>query len=493
MDESLYNAKLSELFVRFPSVQKAGFGDAYKPGLGHMLDFASSLGDPQERFRTVHVAGTNGKGSVANMLASALAADGLKVGLYTSPHILDFRERMRIIDGSAAAPVALPGTCDGTRTFYPSPRAEMISREEVWDFICSREADFDELDLSFFEITTGMALWWFAERGVDVAVIEVGLGGRLDSTNIITPELSIVTGIGLDHCALLGDTRVLIAGEKAGIFKPGVPALVGSRDPETEPVFVRMALETGSRLVFADDFPLSDEESALLHRLDLQGEYQAENLRTALCALRLLGVEPSFDALEHTAARMDFHGRWELLRRDPDIICDIGHNPPALAKNFSQLEGYLSSGRYSRLFVVYGVMADKDLAGIIPLMPRDATFITVAPQTPRAMGEGELYARLSEAFASRTERLDCADSQPGEGAEGVVHSGDPQPGGSAEGVVHGGDSQPCEGSEGVIHGGTVAEGIGLALKMASRAPGSLIYVGGSTFVVSEAVTYFEKL
>jgi len=457
MNEQDYQHKLEEIFVRFPSVQSTGFGEAYKPGLGHMEAFDTLLGNPSGDFRSVHVAGTNGKGSVANMLASALAATGLKVGLYTSPHILDFRERMRILDGNTSDPVYL------------------IGREDVWDFLSRWEKDFDRLELSFFEITTGMAFWWFSKEKVDVAVIEVGLGGRLDSTNIIRPEVAVVTSIGLDHCAQLGDTRAAIAGEKAGIFKPGIPAIVGTRDAETAPVFETRASAAGCPLIFADS-PLPE---GLLPEMDLQGEWQEENLRTVLTVLVTMGIKPSdavLQAIAHTAARMDFHGRWEMLQRDPDILCDIGHNPPALARNFAQLEAYLSEERYDRLIIVYGVMADKDLDGILPLMPREAEYIAVAPDTPRAMKAETLFDKLSAAL-------------PGK----------------------------------VLFGGTVSEGLQLALETirSGRAVGPpaaircsalkssadpfranaadgplpgpngckpLIYIGGSTFVVSEAVT-----
>lgn len=436
MNDTAYNNKLEELFVRFPSVQKVGFGDAYKPGLKHMEDFDVLLGRPDASFRTIHVAGTNGKGSVANMLASALAATGLKVGLYTSPHILDFRERMRVLDGSAGA--------DGSR---------LISRADVWRFITEWEETFDRLDLSFFEITTGMALWWFREQTVDLAVIEVGLGGRLDSTNIITPELAVVTSIGLDHCAMLGGTRAAIAGEKAGIFKTGVPAVVGVRDGETAGVFERKAEETGSRLIFATDGEPSSwsVHEDILAGMDLQGEYQQDNLRTTLTALDALGVAQTPDVLRAiclTARRMDFHGRWEMLRRTPDVICDIGHNPPALARNFAQLEDYLARSRYARIIIVYGVMADKDLAGIIPLMPLEATYVTVAPATARAMDAGTLHDRCLAGLTAR----------------GIA-------------------------PERVISGGDVACGLAKALEMAAADPeGTLIYIGGSTFVVSEAIT-----
>ena len=216
--ESAYGALLEEIFLRFPSVQKTDFARAYKPGLEGMEAFCEALGHPERSFRSIHVAGTNGKGSVASLLTSALSAVGLRTGLYTSPHLVDFRERARIVPGRE-------------EPFF------LIPKEYVFDFLVQWEPYFIENRLSFFEITTGLAFKWFADEKVDVAVIETGLGGRLDSTNVITPELSVVTTIGLDHCAQLGNTLAAIAGEKAGIFKPGVPALVGESNPETDPVF----------------------------------------------------------------------------------------------------------------------------------------------------------------------------------------------------------------------------------------------------------------
>ena len=255
--ESAYRALLDEIFRRFPSVQKTDFATAYKPGLAGMEAFCEALGHPERAFKSVHVAGTNGKGSVCSMLAAALSATGLRVGLYTSPHLVDFRERIKLVER------------DGW---------SMIPREEVFRFLDGR--DFD--GLSFFEITTGLAFRWFADRQVDIAVIETGLGGRLDSTNILTPELAVVTSIGLDHCALLGATRGAIAAEKAGIFKPGVPALCGERDDETAPVFEARASVVPCPLFFAEDF------DAELFDTDLTGPCQAANLRTALAALQLL-------------------------------------------------------------------------------------------------------------------------------------------------------------------------------------------------------------
>ncbi|MBO4231096.1 MAG: hypothetical protein J5886_05410, partial [Bacteroidales bacterium] len=355
--EKSYKDKLEAIFTRFPSVQKVPFGDAYKPGLDHMEKFAALLGNPQEKYRSIHVAGTNGKGSVANMIASALSSAGLKVGLYTSPHIIDFRERARILLPSAAAPsgslrfAPYPGKCppEGLPTEEPV-EPSLVPEEYVFDFLCRFEAEMDELDLSFFEITTGLAFKWFADENVDVAVIEVGLGGRLDSTNIITPDLSIVTSIALDHCALLGDTLEDIAGEKAGIFKPGVPALVGEYLPETRPVFEKKAAEVDSPLTFAEDAELSMAGLVpdILENMDLKGKYQEKNLRTVLAAIDIL-VRNQFyiklsdqvaiaDAICHTASRAGFHGRWEMVRKDPMIIADLGHNPAALKENFAQLE-----------------------------------------------------------------------------------------------------------------------------------------------------------
>ena len=253
--DRIYEGLLKDLFSRHPSVQTSGFtAGAYKPGLSGMLRFDAALGHPSRGFRSIHVAGTNGKGSVCSLLASALAARGLCVGLYTSPHLTDFRERIKTVtDGGF----------------------EMIPRDEVLRFL--QEEDLE--GLSFFEITTGLAFRHFAQRQVDIAVIETGLGGRLDSTNILTPELSVVTSIGLDHCALLGDTRAKIAAEKAGIFKPGVPALCGQRDEQTAPVFEAHAAAVPCPLFWAEDF------DAELFPTDLGGPCQDANLRTVLAAL----------------------------------------------------------------------------------------------------------------------------------------------------------------------------------------------------------------
>ena len=413
-EEKTYQRLIAELFDRHPSVQSAGFNSgAYKPGLEGMSRFDEALGSPWKKFRSIHVAGTNGKGSVSSMLAAALSASGLKVGLYTSPHLIDFRERIKIIDGEDMS---------------------MIPKEAVFGFLTENDLE----GLSFFEITTGMAFWWFAEQEVDAAIIEVGLGGRLDSTNIITPELSIVTSIGLDHCAMLGSTRAAIAGEKAGIFKPGVPAIAAAWDEETAPVFDARAEEVHCPLFYADCCE-PDPEAALT--LDLKGPYQALNLRTVLFALDILGIEPDMDAISNTARITGFHGRWEKIHDDPEVICDIGHNPAALTINFNSLNGL---GR--PLFIVYGIMADKDLDGIAPLMPSEAEYFLAAPLTERSLKVAELHDRLKGL------RPDITTN---------VYE-------------------------------TVADAVRDAMQKASQTPEGLVYIGGSTFVVSEAVSFLKK-
>ena len=375
-----YEELVQDIFRRFPSVQKEGFRPgAYKPGLEGMRDFNRALGNPAGRLRAVHIAGTNGKGSVAAMTASALTAAGYRTGLYTSPHLLDWRERSRI---------------DGT----------MIPRDYAHAFLERWKPYFERENLSFFEITTGLAFKWFADSGTDFAVIEAGLGGRLDSTNILTPAVSVVTSIGLDHCALLGNTREAIAREKAGIMKPGVPCIVGERDAETAPVFDAAAasLSPAAPLVYADRHvpPLWDHAPEILAAMDLRADVQRKNLRTVLCALEALfpaGEVPEAVAggIIHTARDMHFHGRWERLRTDPEVIADIGHNAHALQHNFAQLESMMASGVYDCLIIVYAVMADKDLGAILPLMPRMARYIFTAPKGKRPL-PAEASMRKSE-------------------------------------------------------------------------------------------------
>ena len=331
----------------------------------------------------------------------------------------------------------------------------------------------DALSLSFFEITTGMAFKWFYDQKVDVAVIEVGLGGRLDSTNVITPDLSIVTSIALDHCALLGNTLAEIAAEKAGIFKKDVPALVGEYLPETRPVFEAKSAEVGCPLMFAEDMEPSlwHRSDEILRNMDLRGKYQRKNLRTVLAAIDILRNMPEYaglsdsravvTAIVRTASRMDFHGRWERLSLQPFIIADIGHNPAALKENFAQLESMVAEGECSSLILVYAIMADKDLDGIMPLIPADATCIFTNPEIHRALPEKELTERYRAFCAANGRSVNRIYDAP-----------------------------------------NVRQALSMAINLAretSRKPDSsrfcfpLIYVGGSTYLVSEAVQILRSL
>lgn len=453
--EELYEEMLGKLFVRFPSFQKVGAG-AYKPGIANM-EFADQLmGHPHRKYKIIHVAGTNGKGSTSNMITSALASMGYKVGLYTSPHILDFRERMRVVE-------FVISNEDEDRVEKSTYR--YISKQEVWDFVQQWNDTFDHLDMSFFEITTLMALDWFAKQDVDYVVLETGLGGRLDSTNIVTPVLSVITNIGLDHCDMLGETLPEIAFEKAGIIKPCVPVVVGESHPETDEVFERKVLYTNlpepsfmgnrnaimSLLTFADKTEpvLWDKHEEILADMDLKGEYQRKNLRTALAALGVLLKTPGAgvaDAIIHTAERTGFRGRWEKFSDEPYMICDIGHNEHGLKYNFSQLAKMKQSGEVSKLIIVYGSVADKDVDAVIHLMPEDATYIFTQASGKRALAASVICEKY-KAFCESVGRPS-------------------------------GDVFCCE---------SVASAMVKAEELALAVPGSLVYVGGSTYVVSEAV------
>lgn len=451
--EAAYESMIQELFCRFPSFQKVGAG-AYKPGIANM-EFADQLmGHPHRKYKVIHVAGTNGKGSVSNMLASVLASSGLKVGLYTSPHILDFRERMRVCDGSVS----------------------LISKQYVWDFVHQWKDTFDHLDMSFFEITTLMALNWFADQEVDVVVLETGLGGRLDSTNIVTPALSVITNIGLDHCDLLGDTLPEIAFEKAGIIKPKVPVVVGESDQETDAVFERKVLYTNlsepeymgnrptimSLLTFADKIEPSlwSEYEVILSGMDLQGSYQKKNLRTVLAALDVLASRNLLcqsddqvkEALVHAAHRTGFRGRWERVSEDPVVICDIGHNEHGLKYNFAQLEKMKAEGECTDVIVVYGSVADKDVDAVMHLMPEGVVYVFTQAHGKRALAASAVRDKYL-AF--------CAES--GRSSDGIYVA------------------------ENVNDAVALAKKLASDFKSADSCARPLIYIGGSTYVVSEAV------
>ena len=377
-----YEEKIEWLFGQFPSYQKVG-KVAYKPGIETMEAFDAVLGHPHRRFRSIHVAGTNGKGSTSHMLAAGLAACGLKVGLYTSPHLVDFRERMKIVEG------------DGFR---------MIPTETVEAFIDRWQPFFEEHRPSFFEITTGMAFDFFAAEAVDIAVIETGLGGRLDSTNVITPILSIITNIGLEHCEHLGYTLEAVAGEKAGIIKPGVPAVIGEFLPETRPVFEDKAAGCGSPLTFASEAPPCLQLQVA--DLDLPGDYQERNLCTLSSAVGVL--QPMLDldlaafreGVCHAAKRTGLHGRWETLREaDPkthkaQIICDTGHNAHGLRWVAEQVDRI--SCDYENVFFILGLAREKDIDAIAPLLPRNVRYIWTQASSPRALPAVDLANAMSD-------------------------------------------------------------------------------------------------
>ena len=389
-----YEEKINWLFNQFPSYQKVG-KVAYKPGIETMEAFDEALGHPHRRFRSIHVAGTNGKGSTCHMLAAGLAACGLKVGLYTSPHLVDFRERMKIIEGDSF---------------------RMVSKAFVEAFL-DRWNDFFVVEKpSFFEITTAMAFDFFASEAVDIAVIETGLGGRLDSTNVITPILSIITNIGLEHCEHLGFTLEVIAGEKAGIIKPGVPAVIGEFLPETRPVFEAKAAACGlqipvqagndgrSRLTFAAEAaPCLDLTVA---DLDLPGDYQQRNLCTLSAAVGvlqpMLGLDRAcFEAgVRQAARRTGLHGRWETLREaDPaagkaQIICDTGHNAHGLRWVAEQIDRI--SCDYDNVFFILGLAKEKDVDAIAPLLPRNVHYIWTQASSPRALPAVDLANAMAD-------------------------------------------------------------------------------------------------
>jgi len=375
-----YEKEIDFIFNQFPMYQKVG-DRAFKPGVEGMKEFDIALGRPHRRFPAIHIAGTNGKGSVSHMLASVLMRCGLKTGLYTSPHLVDFRERIKI---------------DG----------EMISEERVLNFIDNWKSYMVEKQPSFFEITTAMAFDYFAAEEVDIAVIETGLGGRFDSTNIITPLLSIITNISMDHTAQLGGTISEIAREKGGIIKESVPVVIGEATRSNKDIFEGIASDVGARICFAEqgqykDIKLSDYD------LDLRGNYQVHNLRTVLTALSILGEEPRFvsmlgngwsdenirTGLKSVVKSTGLRGRWERLSENPPVICDTGHNLGGLMEVFSQLR----DETYKRLFIIIGFVADKDIGKIINILPRQAYYYFTQAKIERALNGVDLYEKCRAA------------------------------------------------------------------------------------------------
>jgi len=410
-----YKEAIDWLFAQLPMFSRVGAA-AYKPGLERSEALSRHFGNPHRHWKAIHVAGTNGKGSVSNLIAATLQSQGYRTALYTSPHLVDFRERMRV-------------------------NGEMIPEENVIRFVEKwLETDYDGDTPSFFELTMIMAFDWFAEMHVDYAVIEVGMGGRLDSTNIITPILSVITNISKDHTQFLGDTLAKIASEKAGIIKHGIPVVIGEASEETESVFRAKATEVNAPLIEAYR-EVDDKRNESLH-CALTGDYQRKNVNTARVALeqlRCLGVKISDSAMMHGFSEVEtltgFRGRWTVVTRTPLTICDTGHNEAGLTYNLSQLRRLMEERPGAKLRFVIGFVSDKDIDHILPMFPRDAQYYATQAQIPRAMSWQELKTRC--------DRL------------GLDTTGHP----------------------------TVKEAVNAAL--ADALDNDIVYIGGSTFIVAD--------
>ncbi|HZL77106.1 MAG TPA: folylpolyglutamate synthase/dihydrofolate synthase family protein [Bacteroidales bacterium] len=427
-----YKQTLDFLFSQLPAYHRIGKA-AYKNNLDNSNALDSYFGHPHSRFRTIHVAGTNGKGSVSHMIASVLQEAGYKVGLYTSPHLRDFRERIRI-------------------------NGKMIPKKEVTDFVIEHRGIIESLKPSFFEMAVAMAFDYFAREEVAIAVIEVGLGGRLDSTNIITPVLSVITNIGHDHMDILGNTLRKVAAEKAGIIKHGIPVVIGETQEETRKVFEMAAAENESQVFFADDdyecrlqqidnltgerqyyIRNISEDKTISGSLPLGGDYQANNLKTVFQAFSVLRKKFNIsdkdlvEGIRKVISNTGLQGRWQVLRTKPLVICDTGHNKEGLEFVARQL----MSMKSSRLRMVIGFVSDKDLSLVFPLLPKDAEYYFTKASIPRALDEKTLKSMASES--------------------GLY-----------------GNCYP-----------TVRKALNTAI--AEAGPEDLIFVGGSTFVVAEVI------
>ncbi|NQX86870.1 MAG: bifunctional folylpolyglutamate synthase/dihydrofolate synthase [Flavobacteriaceae bacterium] len=381
------------MFSQLPMYQNKGKA-AYKSDLSNTIKLASHLKHPQTRFKSIHVAGTNGKGSTSHMIASVLQEAGYKVGLYTSPHLKDYRERIKI-----------NGKC--------------ISKQFVIQFVKRNKAFFEANSLSFFEMTVGLAFEYFAKKEVDIAVIEVGLGGRLDSTNIINPEISVITNIGLDHTQFLGDTLKEIAKEKAGVIKPNTPVVIGQTQDETVPVFDRIAEKNRASIYYADQFIRDTLES------DLKGSYQHHNIKTAMQTINLIrdyGYHITNNHLSEGLSKVvpntGLLGRWQIIQENPRIVCDTAHNAEGLSYTLQQIQ----QEPYARLHMVIGVVNDKNLENLIKLFPKYATYYFCKPDVFRGLdanvlrGEfeaqnysGNAYNSVSEAFIEAKNNAACED------------------------------------------------------------------------------------
>ena len=412
-----YKETTEYLFASAPLFQQQGAG-AYKEGLSNTLALDDHFGHPHRKFRTIHIAGTNGKGSCSHTIAAVLQAAGYKVGLYTSPHLVDFRERIRV-------------------------NGEMIPEQYVVDFVEQERVFFEPLHPSFFELATAMAFKYFAEQEVDVAVVEVGLGGRLDCTNIISPDLCVITNISFDHIGFLGNTLAQIAAEKAGIIKAGVPVVIGETTLETRPVFEAKAAEVGAPIVFAEEFatePFGPVEPSL------KGYCQERNRQTITTALAtllmdqrlLFTVEDVRRGFAEVCTLTGLRGRWETISAEPLTICDTGHNVGGWEYIVPQLRD-VARGRTLRM--VFGMVNDKDITTVLSMLPQDAVYYFCNASVKRALAADAIAQQAAE---------------------------------------HGLQGRPC---------GSVAEAYTAAL--AESCPTDVVFVGGSSFVVADFLTYLD--
>ena len=401
-----YIETINYLFQKLPVYQRTG-NIAYKADIGNIIKACNLLRNPHKKFKSIHIAGTNGKGSTAHMISSILQEEGYKVGLYTSPHLKDFRERIKI-------------------------NGNMIKEEDVKNFVKNNKLDFEKIDLSFFEMTVAMAFYHFAKNEVDIAIIETGLGGRLDSTNIISPLISIITNISSDHTSLLGMKIEEIAKEKAGIIKKNTPVIIGRRQDICEEIFINTAKQLESEIIFCE---VNQE-----YETDLLGEYQKENVTTAIKCIEILArynFSISFKSLKHGLLRVvsntSLAGRWHILNNHPLTICDIAHNEEGIRKIVEQIGNI----KYQKLHFIIGMVNDKEINNILLHLPKDAEYYFCQADIPRSLPKEELYKRAR-----------------------------------------------CHDLHGTIHP-SVEEAFLSAKKHAKY--DDLIFVGGSTFVVSEII------
>ena len=403
-----YQDTVNWMFSQLPMYQNKG-KSAYKEDLSNTILLAKHLKNPENKFKSVHVAGTNGKGSTSHMIASILQEAGYKVGLYTSPHLKDFRERIKI-------------------------NGKIISKQFVIQFIKRNKSFFEAHALSFFEMTVGLAFDYFAKQNIDIAIIEVGLGGRLDSTNIVIPEVSVITNIGLDHTQFLGNTIQEIANEKAGIIKPSIPVVIGETQKEISSIFIDIAKTQKSSIHFADQLVKDNFES------DLKGDYQKYNIKTTVQTIVeirqkefVVSKKNIQNGLLSVIGNTGLYGRWQILQYNPKVICDTAHNKEGLTLIMQQLK----EESYNNLHIVLGVVNDKNLETIINLFPKEATYYFCKPNILRGLDETVLMDNFTE-----------------KGYKGEVYS-------------------------------SVAEALENAKNNAGK--DDLIYVGGSTFVVAEII------